>query len=294
MPEIVPWLAVACASGGFKGVFVHGVLSAFENAGLHAAVYAGSSASVASTAFAAVGLANEIGVEYWVRARRVLDRPDAGMSDVVLQCILDYAPLIHERLFEPDMPKLVIPASAVTSRESAAETQTERARALGRRLLVAAARGDHSWADINLARHLFDSKGSEGSYCLDRGNFDAVAYASARMLHAWAVPAWVNGEPYVDASYTCSCPAEEMAEAGYGTVIAVATEPGPLYRDVFRTRQIVTGGPAGATIHIVQPPTDPKTLGVDYADATEDGLVAVYELGRAVGSRFMASWAGAS
>ena len=75
---MVPWLAVACASGGFKGVFVHGVLSALEDAGLRAAAYAGSSASAASTAFAAVGLANKIGVEYWVRARRVLDRPDAG------------------------------------------------------------------------------------------------------------------------------------------------------------------------------------------------------------------------
>jgi len=29
MPEDAPSLAIACASGGFKGVFVHGVLSAF-------------------------------------------------------------------------------------------------------------------------------------------------------------------------------------------------------------------------------------------------------------------------
>ena len=30
MPEgAAPSLAIACASGGFKGVFVHGVLSAF-------------------------------------------------------------------------------------------------------------------------------------------------------------------------------------------------------------------------------------------------------------------------
>jgi hypothetical protein len=290
VPEIVPWLAVACASGGFKGVFVHGVLSALEDAGLRAAAYAGSSASVASTAFATVGLANKVGVDYWVRALRVLDRPDAGMSDVVLQCIADYAPMIHQRLFEPDTPRLLIPVSAVVTAEAAAETQTERARALGRRLLVAAARGDHSWADIHLTPHLFDSAGGEGPYRLDSGNFDAVAYASARMLHAWAIPAWVNGKPYLDASYTCSCPAEEMAEAGYRTVIAVATEPGPVYRDVFRTRQVSSSGHVGARIHIVRPPTDPKALGVDYADATEDGLVAAYESGQAEGNRFLESW----
>src|SRR6266567_375737 len=35
-------LAIACASGGFKGVFVHGVLSAFEEAGLNVEAYAAS------------------------------------------------------------------------------------------------------------------------------------------------------------------------------------------------------------------------------------------------------------
>ena len=58
-----PSLAIACAAGGFKGVFVHGVLSAFEAAGLRADAYAASSASVASAGFAAIGSANEVGVE---------------------------------------------------------------------------------------------------------------------------------------------------------------------------------------------------------------------------------------
>ena len=81
-----------------------------------------------------------------------------------------------------------------------------------------------------------------------------------------------------------------MAEAGYPTVIAIATEPGPLYRDVFGPGKSLPEGPVGARILIVRPSADPKTLGVDYADATEDGLVAVYGSGRAAGSRFMESW----
>src|SRR5437016_9921005 len=106
-------LAVACASGGFKGVFVHGVLSALEEAGLSVEAYAASSASVASASFAVVGRAREIGVEYWIRARQVLNQPGQGMSQVVMQCIEDYAPVVRPAAFEPGRPRLLIPASEV-------------------------------------------------------------------------------------------------------------------------------------------------------------------------------------
>ena len=58
-------LGIACASGTFKGVFVHGVLSAFESSGFVADVYAAASSSILSTACAATGKAREVGVEYW-------------------------------------------------------------------------------------------------------------------------------------------------------------------------------------------------------------------------------------
>lgn len=280
-------LAVACASGGFKGVFVHGVLSAFEASGLRADAYAASSASVASTAFAAVGVANEVGVEYWLRARRVLDRPGAGMSEVVLQCIADYAPMIRASLFRPGMPRFVIAASAVITGEAATQTQSDAARALGRRLLVSAARGDRSWADRHLALQLFDSAAASQIGRLSPENFDAVAYASTRMLHAWTVPAWVDGRAYLDASYTCVCAAPEMAEAGYDAVIAVAAEPGPIYRDMFRTEALPETR-RGVPIHMVRPETDPRDMGVDYADATEGGLVEVYRCGEQQGRKFLA------
>ena len=38
-------LAIACASGTFKGVFVHGVLSAFESSNFRADAYGGASSS---------------------------------------------------------------------------------------------------------------------------------------------------------------------------------------------------------------------------------------------------------
>jgi hypothetical protein len=32
---------------------------------------------------------------------------------------------------------------------------------------------------------------------------------------------------YIDASYTCQCPAVDMAERGFDAVLAIATEPAP-------------------------------------------------------------------
>ena len=52
-------LAIASSAGGFKGVFVHGVLSALEAAGIHAEAYAATSSSVFPSISAAVGQAND-------------------------------------------------------------------------------------------------------------------------------------------------------------------------------------------------------------------------------------------
>jgi len=45
-------LGIACASGSAKGVFIHGVLSSFEQRGLVPDVYAASSSSSIPAAFA--------------------------------------------------------------------------------------------------------------------------------------------------------------------------------------------------------------------------------------------------
>lgn len=278
--------AIACASGGFKGVFVHGVLTAFEGSGLHADAYGASSASVASAGFAVVGRASEVRVEYWVRARQVLDRPGHGMSQVVLECIQNYAPLVRPDAFAPERPRLVIPASEVVTEEAAALTQGQGAPGLGRRLLVAAARGDSSWANEHLRRRLFDSHAENGGFQLTEGNFDEVAYASTRMLHAWDIPATVQGKPFVDASYTCLCPALELAELGYTEVMAVGTEPGPFRRDLFRHEPTPSRW-GSSSITFIRPEKDPSEFGVDFATASNAGLRAVYRHGEEQGRAFL-------
>jgi hypothetical protein len=279
-------LGIACASGTYKGVFVHGVLSAFEASGFRADAYAGASSSTLSTAAAAMGKAVEMGVACWCEMLRRPAESGGSMSEVVLQSISKYGSMLREHLGEEHLPRLIIAASAVASGEAAEETQGQKAKHLGRRLLISAMRKERSWVDSNLRTHLFDTAASDGDFRLTADNFDAVAYASTRMLHAWDIPAWVDGKPYVDASYTCSCPALELVRLGYSEIIAIATEPGTLYTDLFRTQTVPTDW-NGVPIHIIKPETDLKDMGVDFTSATEEGFVAAYRHGEEKGREFI-------
>ncbi len=282
-------LAIVCGSGGYRTVFIHGVLSAFETAGFRAQAYAGTSASVLAAAGAAVGLSNSFGVAYWKRALDIKSGAEHGMSTVMLTCIVEQSPSIKEKLFQPDAPYFCIPASFVKTPEAAAETQSNRARRLGRQLLLMAARREPSaWVQQNLALHLF-STAPDSPYPLTPENFDEAAYASTRMMHAWDIPATIDGQPYVDASYLCAIPVVELA-ADYDEIIAIAADPpGPLYGDIFGSRTI----PAeinGTKIHILMPDRDPGPQGADFTDATHEGLITVYQQGYEKGQQFLANY----
>jgi hypothetical protein len=271
-------LAIACASGSFKCAFVHGVLSAFEDSGMRAAAYGATSASVLPAAAAAVGMVRSLDADYWLRGLAIAAEPGCGMSDVMLRGIAKYAPLIRSLLFSANAPRFVIPTSAVVTEEAAELTQGERASRLGRQLLLDMARGNHAWIDTHLQPALFDTGSESDTYLLTPENFDEVVYASTRMLHAWKVPASIAGRPYVDGSYTCSCPAVELAERGYNTVIAIATEPGIFYRDLFQDRHLPHSHNGARIIH-VQPDTDPRDMGVDFTRASEQGIADLYQHG---------------
>lgn len=149
-------LAIACSAGGFKGVFVHGVLSSLETAGVHADAYAAASSSVFPSICAAIGQAGAVGLRYWHSALETLRLPGNGMSEVVLRSIDESGPALFNLLFQPGAPRFCIATSAVETREGAAQTQGDGARRLGRRLLIAAAKGDPSWTDEHLRLQLFD------------------------------------------------------------------------------------------------------------------------------------------
>jgi hypothetical protein len=289
LPEASPSLAIACATGGFKSVFVHGVLSALEMAGVRADAYAAASSSVFPAICAAIGQADEIGLRYWRGALHTLNQAGNGMSEVVLQSIADSSHLLHRHLFRPGVPRFLIAVSAVRTAVGAALTQGDGARRLGRKLLLSAARRDRTWVDEHLAPVLFDTTPADGEQRLTPDNIDEVIYASTRMLHAWTIPSAIENRAYVDAAYTCLCPALEMARRGYRTIIAVVNEPGPAYTDMFQN-DLIPDEWNGIPIHIIQPDRDLATMGANFTAISEAGLVSVYDYGKTKGREFLQTY----
>lgn len=258
-------------AGSFKGSFVHGVLHGLEGAGFHAEAYASASSSTLVAAFAAAGKVRQIDLRIWSDGEDVIQQPGTSMSDAVLACIRDYAPRLQDVLFRPEAAQLCVAASHVRTEEGARITQGDGARRMGRRLIVEAARHDTGWRDQHLELQMFDTTSTDPALRITPENLEEVAYASTRMMHAWHIPAFVNGEPYIDASYTCQCPAVEMAERGFDAVLAILTEPAPVFRDFFGTTQL-PGEWKGVPIVAVCPERDLKEIGVDFQHATATGL----------------------
>ncbi len=281
-------LAIASASGSFKGAFAHGVLTALESAGIRADAYAAASSSVIPTAWAAIGKVAELGVNYWLTGMQELQKPDIGMSQVTMGGIKFFNPPL-DKLLAAETPEYFVATSAVITSEAASQTQGEKPRRLGKKLLVSAAKKDRSWVDENLQLELFSTRKNDFYSNINEHNFDEIAYATSRMLHAWDIPAWINKKPYIDASYTCLCPAIEMIDAGYKQVIAISNEPGIFYRDMFGL-ELIPQNYQGVDIHIIKPDTDPKKMGVDFTNATPEGLSVVYQHGKEKGEEFLTNW----
>ncbi|MFF8595316.1 hypothetical protein ACF061_28525 [Streptomyces sp. NPDC015220] len=280
-------VGIAVAAGMLKGVYGHGVLSAFEERGLRAQVYGTASSSGLSGGLAAVGLARRTGVDYWLKAAAAAS--ERGMSSVVLDSIEEYGPALRAGLFQPSAPEFLLATSKVTNAAAARTTQGPEAKALGRQLLRNVFTGDRSWVQENLATVVFSSRALPGGEqpALTPENYDAVSYASTRMLHAWKVPAEIDGEAYVDASYTCSCPAREVADRGVSVLVAIGCDPFPLFRDLYASEEIRDGSVlGGARVLVIKPDEDLKDLGVDYATADGEGLVKAYGIGVEAGHRF--------
>lgn len=272
--------AIACASGGFRGAFVHGVLTAFEERGFRADTYAAVSSSALPAACAAVGQASIVGIDHWLGLLETRAKYRGDMSPVLQESIDAVVPGIAGFLFGAGASRFLVVTCAVAD-EAAEETQGPGARRLGRRLLVAAGRGDRQWVRDNLKAVFFDSAGKHGAP-LTPENLPPAIYASTRMLHAWSVPAFVDGAPFVDGSYLLACPAVEMAALGHRRIIAVATRPGPIPLDLVGDR-MAPDEADGVPIETIVPDLDPAELGVDVTSADMAGLVALYDHGREKG-----------
>jgi hypothetical protein len=282
-------LAIATPVGSFKGAFAHGVLTALEEGGIVADAYAAASSSTIPASWAAIGRAKDLGIDYWLAGLAALEQPQQNMSKVVQRGIRVFSKQLRQDLYQPQTPTLFIATNAVIHPSAAAQTQTALAQDLGKRLLRASVDKDRSWVDTNLRFTLFSTHHPEAHHRITPNNYPAVAYASSRIVHAWEIPAWIDGKPYVDAAYTCLCPVLAMVAEGYQETIAISNEPGTMYRDMFHIEQI-PDRIRDVPIHIIRPDVHLKQLGVDFIKATPDGLIAVYRHGRDKGAEFISKW----
>jgi hypothetical protein len=282
-------LAIATPVGSFKGAFAHGVLTGLEQAGIRADGYAAASSSVIPASWAALGNAKELGVNYWLAGWEALQLPNQNMSKVMQRGIRSFCRTLKPALFESVAPALYIATNQVVTAEASQQTQTDRAPALGKKLMLDSVAKDRSWVEAHLRFSLFSTQSPHPEQRITANNYPAVAYASSRIMHAWELPAWIEGRPFVDAAYTCLCPALAMAAAGYQEVIAISNEPGPLYRDMFHV-DTVPDRYQGSKIHFIRPQVHLKELGVDFTKASPAGLTRVYQYGQECGLVFVESW----
>jgi len=76
----------------------------------------------------------------------------------------------------------------VATPEAAETTQGDGAKRLGLDQLRKMKMKDSSWADANLACHLFDTMVEARTIALTEENLADALYATTRMLHAWKAP----------------------------------------------------------------------------------------------------------
>lgn len=284
-------IAIACMSGNLKGVFVHGVLYGFEEEGFKADAYASCSSSTVPTTYAAMGEIRKQGFGNWNDSEDILSKRGTSMSDVVLHGIELYSPGIIKKLQINDITRLMIVCSYVNNPEAAKLTQGSSAVTLGRKLIIQGAKHISEWKDKNLELHVFDTESENPELKITADNYKGIVYATTRMLHAWHIPATINGKPYIDGSYTCLIPVIPLAERGYKNIIAVATEPGDIYEDFFSNKPI--GNKVNeSNVYWIKPDEDLKNLGVDFMKATEEGLERVFQYGIDKGKKFLSSQIG--
>lgn len=268
-------IAICCMSGGYKNVFAHGVLRAFEENGLRAKAYAACSSSTLIAAYAAINRVKLLDLSLW-NDGYITSQKTGNQSEAMLQSIQMLSTEIKNNLWKPDASRLLIATSFVKTEEAAIIAQSGNAKRLGQMLLINALRHKSDWKDRNLELHVFDTQGNDK--VLTKDNFDEVAYATTRMLHAWNIPAMINKQAYVDGSYTSICPVATLAELGYKKILCISTEKEPIAYDLF-SKEVIPSRINDSVIEFIKPDYDLKEMGVDFYTIAENGLDKVYNHG---------------
>lgn len=277
--------AVSCTSGGYKNVFSQGVLKALEERAVRADAYAACSSSVLIAAFASFGEIDQVGLSLWEEGSLISRSNGNTQSQAMLYSIRQTWPEISRRLWNPGSSRLLVAVSHVKTEEAASRTQTDQARRLGQKLVIDSLRRQSEWKDRHLELRMFDTQPREGTWPLTEHNFEEVAYATTRVLHAWDIPASIDGEPYVDGCYTCVSPVLPLAAQGYENILCITNEHDKTYLDLFSAEPI-PGRVEDSVVHFIKPDRDLKEIGADYFSFTPEGIREAFRQGYEKGLAF--------
>jgi hypothetical protein len=279
-------LAISCTSGGYKNAFTQGVLTAFEENSLIANVYAACSSSALIAAFAAFSKIRKLDLTLWKNGYSISQEDCGDQSRAMLHTIKQLSPEIIDNLWASSSSRLLITTSFVRTNEAIIATQSDSAKRLGQMLLLNALRHNPEWKNKNLEMKLFDTLPDLTTEQLTKENFNEVAYATTRMLHAWKRPAYINNQAYIDGSYTSHCPIQFLSKLKPQKIICICTEKDKIYSNIFGTEEIPS---QMDNIHIdlIKPDFDLKDIGLDFYTITDDGLEKGYEHGYKKGLSYL-------
>ena len=269
--------AITASSGGYKGVFIHGVLSLFEKEDFLAEAYGSCSSSALVAALANIKKVNTVSISIWNEGNEITKIPGNSQSNAQLFGIKKLLPVLESNLFDSSR-RFLVSTSFVKTKEAAVETQSEKSRHLGLKLLIEAAKNITTWRDNNLEHHLFDTFKDNKTRQITRENLKDVLYATTRMLHAWHIAAYINGKPYIDGSYTSICPVIPVVELGYKKIICITTEHDKTKFDLFSDNyipEIIND----TKITFIKPDYNLVDIGVDFTKTSEMGLEKAFQHG---------------
>ena len=279
-------IAISCPSGGYKNAFTQGVLTAFEENGLIANIYAACSSSVLIAAFATFAKIRQLDLSLWKNGYMISQEDSGDQSRAMLHTIQQLSPEIIKNLWLSSSSRLLITASLVRTNEAIIATQSDNAKRLGQMLLLNALRHNTEWINKNLELKLFDTLFDLTTERLTKDNFNEVAYATTRMLHAWKIPAYINNQAYIDGSYTSHCPIQFLSKLKPKKIICIYTEHKKIFSNIFGIEEIPS---RINNIHIdfIKPDFDLKDIGLNYYTITDDGLEKGYEYGYKKGLSYL-------
>lgn len=271
-------IAICCTSGGYKNVFAQGVLMALEESNFRASAYAACSSSTLIAAYAAFGQITMLDLSLWEKGYEISQK-EGNQSQAMIYSISQISDIIKKNLWTATSSRLLVATSMVVNQDVLPIINSDQAKRLGQRLLIDSLRHRTEWKEENLRLQMFDTEENSKSKLLTKINFDDVAYATTRMLHAWNIPAFIEDESYIDGSYTSLCPAPFLAQTlDFEKIICIGTEVSGITLDLF-SDSIIPDKMYDTSIDFIKPDFDLKKIGVDYYSVLENGLEKAFEHG---------------